>query len=122
MSKKTTAKNIASLAVAATMAVGFSNVANAEAHEKEKCYGVAKAAKNDCGNSRHSCAGQSTKDGQGDEWIYLTKGICERLVGGSLTPIAEVSEDASGEVKDMNSVDSVNDMMKDDAKNTIDEM
>jgi uncharacterized membrane protein len=51
----------------------------------EKCYGVAKAAKNDCGTSKHSCAGQAKTDGAGDEWIKVPKGTCERLVGGSLT-------------------------------------
>ncbi len=50
----------------------------------EKCYGVAKAGKNDCGTSKHSCAGQAKADGAGDEWIKVPKGTCERLVGGSL--------------------------------------
>ncbi len=50
----------------------------------EKCYGVAKAGKNDCAGAAHACAGQSKSDG-GKEWIKLPKGTCERLVGGSLT-------------------------------------
>jgi len=52
----------------------------------EKCYGVAKAAKNDCAGAAHACAGQSTKDGNPKEFVKLPKGTCERLVGGSLTP------------------------------------
>ena len=51
----------------------------------EKCYGVVKAGKNDCGAKGHACAGQATKDGAGDEWGYLPKGNCERIVGASLT-------------------------------------
>jgi len=51
----------------------------------EKCYGVAKAAKNDCAGAAHACAGQATKDGSTKEFVKLPKGTCERLVGGSLT-------------------------------------
>lgn len=52
----------------------------------EKCYGVAKAGKNDCAGAAHACAGQSKKDRAGAEWVKLPKGTCERLVGGSLSP------------------------------------
>jgi uncharacterized membrane protein len=51
----------------------------------EKCYGVAKAGKNDCAGPAHSCSGQSKKDGDSREWLKVPKGTCERLVGGSLT-------------------------------------
>ena len=50
----------------------------------EKCYGVAKAGKNDCAGPAHACAGQS-KETSSKEWIKLPKGSCERIVGGSLT-------------------------------------
>jgi uncharacterized membrane protein len=49
----------------------------------EKCYGVAKAGKNDCAGAKHACAGQSTASGP-SEWLKLPKGTCERIVGGSL--------------------------------------
>jgi uncharacterized membrane protein len=51
---------------------------------KEKCYGVAKAGKNDCAAAAHSCAGQAKVDGDGKDWVYVPQGTCERL-GGSLT-------------------------------------
>jgi uncharacterized membrane protein len=51
----------------------------------EKCYGVAKAGKNDCAGGAHACAGQSSKDKSAKEFIKLPKGTCERIVGGSLT-------------------------------------
>ena len=51
----------------------------------EKCYGVAKAAKNDCAGPSHSCQGLSKKDGDTKEWITVPKGTCERIVNGSLT-------------------------------------
>ena len=52
----------------------------------EKCYGVSKAGKNDCAGGAHACAGQSSKDGSGKEFIKVPKGTCERLVGGTLAP------------------------------------
>jgi uncharacterized membrane protein len=51
----------------------------------EKCYGVAKAAKNDCATPTHSCQGEAKKDGDTKEWINVPKGTCERIVNGSLT-------------------------------------
>ena len=54
--------------------------------ESEKCYGIAKAGKNDCQTANSSCAGTSKRDGQGDAWIYMPAGACDRVVGGSLQP------------------------------------
>lgn len=52
----------------------------------EKCYGVVKAALNDCATATSSCAGSSTKDKQTDAFIFLPKGVCDKLVGGTLKP------------------------------------
>ena len=52
----------------------------------EKCYGVAKAGKNDCAANGHSCAGQAKKDADGKEWVQVPKGTCDRIVGGSTAP------------------------------------
>lgn len=52
----------------------------------EKCYGIAKAGMNDCQTATNSCAGSSTKDGDGASWIYVPSGTCEKIVGGSTTP------------------------------------
>jgi len=51
----------------------------------EKCYGVAKAGKNDCAANGHACAGQSKANANGKEWIKVPTGTCERIVGGSTT-------------------------------------
>lgn len=53
------------------------------AEEKEKCYGVAKAGKNDCATASgsHSCAGQAKKDNDASEWKYVAKGTCEKMGG-----------------------------------------
>jgi uncharacterized membrane protein len=51
----------------------------------EKCYGISRAAKNDCAANGHACQGQAKADANGREWIYVPAGTCERIVGGSLT-------------------------------------
>jgi uncharacterized membrane protein len=52
----------------------------------ERCYGVAKAGKNDCQTANSSCAGTSKRDNQDDAWLYIPAGSCERIVGGSKDP------------------------------------
>jgi uncharacterized membrane protein len=56
------------------------------ADDNEKCYGVAKAGKNDCQTATSSCAGTSKSDAQADAWIYVPVGTCEKIVGASLEP------------------------------------
>lgn len=48
-----------------------------------KCYGVAKAGKNDCGNvsQTHSCAGQSKVDNDPCEWVAMKKADCMKKGG-----------------------------------------
>ncbi len=57
-----------------------------EKTEMEKCYGVAKAGKNDCQTATSSCAGTAKDDRQKDAFIALPKGTCSKIAGGSLTP------------------------------------
>ncbi len=66
------------------------SAALAEKAEKEKCYGVVEAGKNDCANAAgtHSCAGQAKVDGDPGEWVLVPKGLCDKLVGGSTEPKA----------------------------------
>lgn len=78
-------------AVAAALSLPYFTLAQAgpapaPKFEAEKCFGVAKAGKNDCQTSNTSCAGTSKKDNQGDAWIYIPKGSCDKVVGGSLQP------------------------------------
>ena len=51
--------------------------------ERERCYGVVRIGKNDCGNAQHTCASQATKDRDPEEFIMVPKGLCDRIVGGS---------------------------------------
>ncbi len=68
----------------AMLSLGISGSALAGKPGFEKCMGIAKAGKNDCGTSGHACAGQSTKDGGADEWVYVPEGTCEKIVGGKV--------------------------------------
>jgi len=49
----------------------------------EKCYGVAKAGKNDCQTNTSACAGSAKEDNQKDAWIYVPEGTCGKIAGGS---------------------------------------
>ncbi|TNC81800.1 MAG: hypothetical protein C9356_06595 [Oleiphilus sp.] len=84
MSTKT---NIAKTAFASMLAVGVMTAAT-QAHAgkpgMEKCQGIAKAGMNDCGTSKHSCAGQATKDGDPEEWVYVPEGTCSKIVNGKV--------------------------------------
>ncbi|MAI62490.1 MAG: hypothetical protein CBB87_08440 [Micavibrio sp. TMED27] len=92
VSKKTVNTLLAS-AVALTVAGGVS-AANAMDASKEKCYGVAKAGKNDCGaaDKSHACAGMAKEDASPVEWVAVPKGLCEKLAGGSLKPMTDAHD------------------------------
>jgi len=81
-------RNTVLVASALATVLSLSAVAGARAADNEKCYGIAKAGKNDCQTATHSCAGTSTTDAASDSWIYVPKGTCNKLVGGSLEPKA----------------------------------
>ena len=85
-------KTLVNSALASVFALGLVAIASqataAEEKSAEKCYGIVKAGKNDCQTNAHACAGQASKDGQGDSWISVPKGSCEKIVGGSLKPTA----------------------------------
>ncbi len=57
----------------------------AAAGDNEKCAGITKAGKNDCGTSKSSCAGTSKVDRDAEAWVYVPKGTCEKIAGGSVT-------------------------------------
>ena len=76
-------------ALTTMLAAGASSPAHAAKPGLEKCAGIAKAAKNDCGTSKHSCAGQAAKDGDKEEWVYVPTGTCEKIVGGTVKPASK---------------------------------
>jgi len=76
------------LALLLAVAVGTAAVSagQAQAADSEKCFGVAKAGKNDCATPVSSCAGTSKADSNGQAFILLPKGTCEKIAGGSTAP------------------------------------
>lgn len=73
------------LAAAFVLPVAVQAQGNKDQGNVEKCFGVAKAGKNDCQTASSSCAGTSKKDAQPDAWLSLPNGTCEKIVGGKLT-------------------------------------
>ena len=80
-------------AIASVLAVGMlagtaGQVLAADKPPMEKCFGIAKAGKNDCASkgAAHACAGQSTKDADKSSFLVVPKGTCDKIVGGSTTP------------------------------------
>ena len=69
----------------AALALANTTIATAPvyAEGKEKCYGVAAAGQNDCGNlaGTHSCAGASIVDYDPGEWKLVATGTCESIGG-----------------------------------------
>jgi len=80
-------KTNAHTAIAGVIAIGLSTLsANALAAKPgfEKCAGIVKAGMNDCGTSKHSCAGMAKMDSAADEWIYVPAGTCNKIAGSTL--------------------------------------
>jgi len=74
--------------LAGFIAIGIaaaSSAALAAKGDTEKCAGIVKAGKNDCGTSKSACAGTSTADRDAEAWILVPAGTCERIAGGKLT-------------------------------------
>ena len=81
----------AAAALAMALAASATLAHAADAPKTEKCYGVAKAGKNDCkAGAGTSCAGTSKVNYQGDAWKLVKAGTCTSIKTpkgfGSLTP------------------------------------
>ncbi len=63
------------------------NAMRAEQQHLEKCYGINRAAKNDCAAGVHSCAGQATRARDPKSFVLLPAGACSKIQGGSLQPM-----------------------------------
>ena len=49
------------------------------------CYGINAAAKNDCAEGAHSCAGQATQARDPKSFVLLPAGDCAKIQGGKTT-------------------------------------
>lgn len=75
-------------AVAGLLSLGLFTAVSAFAQDQkdmEKCWGVSKAGQNDCGSDKtaHSCAGQSKRDYDANDFKAVKTGTCLKM-GGSL--------------------------------------
>jgi uncharacterized membrane protein len=73
-------------AVGSFLAAGAVGTASAGDMPKDKCYGVAKAGKNDCAAVGHSCAGQAKTDNDPNDWVHMSKADCEKAGGKTMPP------------------------------------
>jgi uncharacterized membrane protein len=84
-----TGKNGRSALIAAAVSSLIGGAASAQVHPEkptypyEKCYGISRAGLNDCFTAKNSCAGTTARDSEPQAWIYVPKGACSRIVGGS---------------------------------------
>lgn len=51
--------------------------------DRERCFGVVRAGRNDCGTAKHACAGRAPRDAAGDEWLLVPAGTCAKIAGAS---------------------------------------
>ena len=84
-------KLLLSAALAGVMAAGVVATAAqaADAPTKVKCYGIAKAGKNDCKSATgsHSCQGHASKDNDPGDWNFVAdKAACEAAKGTTEAP------------------------------------
>ncbi len=77
------------LALGATMVSTSASAVPDQPKFWEKCSGIAKAGMNDCGSldGKHACSGQANKDSHPDEWVYVPKGTCAKIVGGKVRKV-----------------------------------
>jgi uncharacterized membrane protein len=61
------------------------NMARMAKDHLEKCYGINVAAKNDCAEGAHSCAGQATIARDPKSFVLLPGGDCGKIQGGKLS-------------------------------------
>jgi uncharacterized membrane protein len=66
------------------LGVGVSSEALAAKAGFEKCEGIVKTGMNDCGTSKHACAGQAKMDSDKEEWLYVPEGTCNKIVGATI--------------------------------------
>jgi uncharacterized membrane protein len=88
MSKRVLIATALAAAVAApSLASAQTGPAPAPKFAAEKCYGIAKAGKNDCAaTGNNSCAGTSRVNADPKAWIFVPAGYCDRIVSASKTP------------------------------------
>jgi uncharacterized membrane protein len=79
MDRRTASLALAGSVMAALSLAAASGPATA-ADDKEKCYGISMAGKNDCASAgNNSCAGTAKRDFDKAAWKYVPKGTCATM-------------------------------------------
>jgi uncharacterized membrane protein len=87
MSKQAVIASALAAAIAAPSLASAQAPVAAPAFKAEKCYGIAKAGKNDCASTgNNSCGGSSKISADPKAWVYVPEGYCDRIVNASKTP------------------------------------
>ena len=86
MEKRTTLIAAAVGGLISQLALHAQQPAPSPGFEAERCFGVARAGKNDCAGNGHSCAGQAKKDNDPNEWKHMPKDECEKMGGTTEAP------------------------------------
>lgn len=76
--------NLLSAAIGSLLVMGLAGNAMAADMQTEKCFGIAKAGKNDCASNKsaHSCAGQAAVSNDPHDFVAVPKGTCDKIAGG----------------------------------------
>ena len=85
MSKHDSILRLAISGALALSSVAYASGVFAADDAKEQCAGVIKAGKNDCATSKNQCHGHVTEDRSAEGWLYVPKGLCERISGAHLS-------------------------------------
>jgi len=86
-------RRIISAAIGSLLALGIAGASGsamaASKSNMEKCFGIAKAGKNDCSSNKsaHACAGQATRNNDPKDFVAVPKGTCDKIAGGHLKPM-----------------------------------
>ncbi len=88
-SERTKSALVGLLAAGALLATHTASAVPEAPEAWEKCAGIAKAGKNDCGSldGKHGCAGQAAVDNSPEEWVYTPVGTCEKITGGVVAKV-----------------------------------
>jgi uncharacterized membrane protein len=87
MSKRAVIASAIAAAIAAPSLASAQAPVAAPSFKAEKCYGIAKAGKNDCASTgNNSCGGSSKVSADPKAWVYVPEGYCDRIVNASKTP------------------------------------
>ena len=87
--------SVLSAAIGSLLLLGLASGSAVANHTKpleknmEKCFGIAKAGKNDCaGNkSAHACASHAAQSGDPLDWVVVPNGTCSKIASGSLKAV-----------------------------------